>query len=130
MLTALATLDAIALATRTEPSANAVKMVAAEVGYEVDPDLVYPIALRHLRAIIRGDAEYPDYLVRHVEPARALPESAFAAALLPLRHVPAGQHADRRQALESARLVYTSLLKRQTGKRIGVKILRRDRWVL
>lgn len=124
--------DPRALATRGAPSARARDLVVAEVGFEVDPRLMYPAMLDFLRAAADGDRPYPPEVARHVAQAAAAPADAWDLARRDgdPDDLTGHQRAARAALLEVARLAFTALLKHREGRAIGVRILDRPRWRL
>lgn len=98
--------------------------------YQLDPDVVYPIALDELVKLVKGEVETPPYLARHVTAAKRLPADAFDLARVSFGKFPPERRLDRALALEGARFIFTGLLREQNGGPIGVHILKRENWRL
>ena len=98
--------------------------------FQVDPDVVYPVALTMVQRMVAGEEPTPSYCTRHITDAKRLAPDAFELAAQPLTGCPMERRADRAGAIEAARLVFSALLREQNGGPIGVHIIRRDRWKL
>lgn len=116
-------LDFVTLEERDDPNAT---------WYAVDPDVVYPAALEYAQSLLEDGASVPMYLQQHVAGLRAadLSDSAWDNALEPSEGLTAKRREDRATVLEAARLIFTALLREQSGGPVGVHILANDRWRL
>jgi hypothetical protein len=123
------------LAKKTVPSAAARETVGAEIGYELDPDVVYPAALdelEHLLDLMDAGTAVPEKIRQHVGLAASVGDrnAGFKVARAPIGDCPPARRQDRATLLEAARLLVTALLHEEAGEPIGVRILNRPDWRL
>lgn len=107
---------------------------ADEVFYEVDPDVAYPAMLVELQRL--AALEPPEWNDDEQEWAGETPPASLATYVQQARAVPGGVVAAaeggpfRAQALDIVRLALMAGLHDAAGGKIGVRILRRERWRL
>jgi hypothetical protein len=123
------------LAKKTVPSARARETVGAAVGYEIDPDVVYPAALdelEHLLDLLDAGDPIPEKVRQHVALAASVADrtAGFEAARASRDDCPPVRRQDRATLLDAARLLVTALLHEEAGEPIGVRILNRPDWRL
>jgi hypothetical protein len=115
--------------------ALAIREDRGEDGYDwfaVDPDKMYPGALKYARTLLDDDAAVPMYLQQYVGGLRGadLSDAAWDNALESPEGLTAKRREERATALEAARLIFTATLREQVGGPIGVHITRAERWRL
>lgn len=96
----------------------------------VDPDKMYPAALRYVQDAIRNKIKAHPATLSDLGIAPLIPDKGFAMAAAARDKVPEEWTLHRRMALECARLCFTSLLREELGEPIGVHIGKSDHWRL
>lgn len=125
--------DAAKLAKRAAPSAAAKALLGDDAtGFEVDPDVAYPVVLAELDRL--ANLGPPVYDEDEREWVGETPPASLATYVQQARGVPGGVVEAskggpfREQALELARLALTAGLHDAAGGKIGVRILRSPAW--
>lgn len=91
--------------------------------YKVRPSIAYPAAIEFIKAELASGASQPEYLRQPIALARKVTADGWKLALLPRDELAPEKRKEREDALESARLVFTALLREQNGGPIHIKIV-------
>lgn len=114
-------LDVLKISRLGEVNADGYQLVA------VDPADLYPAAIAHVVEVMKSGASVSGPLAIELAAARALPDDAWANALIARSDFDDSQTLEidqRRQALEIARRWYTEMLHQAIGAPISIRITR------